>query len=156
MFRRCLTLSAAAGAVAVASLVVAVGASLAGDDDAKEKSALAKMMIKIDKDTKLVREGTKSLTKFKKANSGKDVAKAAGEIAKYAKEFRDMKEPSEKMKKPFSKWTDLTDRYETAARDMEKAAAKGDFAASQKAWNPLYVSCSNCHGAFRPEVGDGF
>jgi len=148
MFRRCVPLCAV-------SLVLAVGASLAGDDDA-DKSPLAKLMKKIDGQTKLVRDGTKSLTKFKKASGGKDVAKAAAELAKYTKEFRDLKEPSEKMKKPLAKWTDLADRYEAAAKDMEKAASKGDFAASQKAWNPLYASCSNCHGAFRPEVGDGF
>lgn len=152
MFRRCVLLGAVTGAVALASLVLAVGASIA----AEEKSELAKLMIKIDKETKRIREGTKSLTKFRKADSGKDVAKSAALLASWTKNFRDVKEPSEKMKKPFSKWTDLSDRYETAAKDMEKAALKGDFAAAQKAWNPLYVSCSNCHGAFRPEVGDGF
>ena len=113
-------------------------------------------MKKIDGQTRLIREGTKSITKFKKADTSKNVAKAAGELAKYAKEFRELKEPSEKMKKPFAKATDLTDRYEAAAKDMEKAAAKGDFNASQKAWNPLYTSCSNCHGAFRPQVDDSF
>lgn len=152
MFRRCVMLGAVTGAVALASLVLAMGASIA----AEEKSELAKLMIKIDKETKRIREGTKSLTKFRKAGSGKDVAKAAALLASWTKDFRDVKAPSEKMKKPFAKWTDLSDRYETAAKDMEKAASKGDFAAAQKAWNPLYVSCSNCHGAFRPEVGDGF
>ncbi len=152
MFRRCVLLSTAACAVALALLTA--GGSFAGDDE--DKSPLAKMMKKIDVQTKLIREGTKSLTKFKKANNGKDVAKAAAELAKFTKDFRDMKEPSEKMKKPFAKWTDLADRYDAAAKDMEKAANKGDFTASQKAWNPLFVSCSNCHGAFRPEVGDGF
>jgi hypothetical protein len=156
MFRRCIELSAVTCAVSLAALALALGASAAAGDDDKEKSPLAKLMVKIDAKTKLIREGTKSLTKFKKAGGGKDVAKAAAELASYTKEFRDVKEPSEKMKKPFSKWTDLADRYETAAKDMEKAASKGDFTASQKAWNPLYASCSNCHGAFRPEVGDGF
>lgn len=148
MVRRVVLLSVVA---ALAPLWI-VGA--AADDD--EKSPLAKLMLKIDKDTKLIREGTKSRAKFKNAHNGKDIAKAAGTLAKSTKEFRDLKGPSEKMKKPFAKWTDLADRFETAAQDMEKAASAGDFTAAQKAWNPLYVSCSNCHGAFRPEVGDGF
>jgi cytochrome c556 len=155
MFRRYAILGATTGAVALASLALAAGASRAQDDD-PDKSPLAKLMKKIDSETKRVREGTKSITKFKKANNGKDVAKAAAQLVKFAPEFRDVKGPSEKMKKPFSKWTDLADRYLTAAKDMEKAASKGDFTAAQKAWQPLYVSCSNCHGAFRPEANDGF
>lgn len=153
MIRRFVMLGAVTAAVASVSLLLAVGASLAGDDDS-DKSPLAKMMKKIDVHTKIVRDGTKSRTRFTK--NSKDIAKAAAELAKYAKEFRDMKGPSEKMKQPFAKWTDLTDRYEVASKDMEKLALKGDFPGSQKAWKTLDNTCSNCHGAFRPEVGDGF
>jgi len=147
MGRRVVLLSVVAG-------LVAMGIAGAADED--EKSPLAKLMLKIDKETKLIRAGTKSRARFKSAQNGKDIAKVAGALAKYTKDFRDLKGPSEKMKKPFAKWTDLADRFEAAAKDMEKAASAGDFAAAQKAWNPLYASCSNCHGAFRPEVGDGF
>ena len=60
------------------------------------------------------------------------------------------------MKKPYDKWVDMSDRYVNAADEVAKAARKGDLFGTRKAWSALNLTCSNCHGAFRPEVGDGF
>ena len=99
----------------------AVPVSRAGDDEDKP---LKKLMKKIDADTKSIREATTSVTKFKKAGNGKDLARMAGEIAKLGKETREFKEPSEKMKKPFDKWLDMNDRFVAAADELAKSPAK--------------------------------
>ena len=151
MLRKWAILAAVAGSVVLAIAGAAV--SRAGDDEDKP---LKKLMKKIDADTKAIREATTTLAKFKKAGNGKDLAKTASEIARLGKETRGFKEPSEKMKKPYDKWLDMNDRFVAAADDIAKAAGKGDFVGTRKAWSALNNSCTNCHGAFRPEVGDGF
>jgi hypothetical protein len=144
-------LTAVAGAVV---LLAAPGlASRAGDDDERP---LKKLMKKIDTGTKAIREATTTVAKFKKAGNGKDIARTASEIAALGKETRGFKEPAEKMKKPYDKWLDMNDRFVAAASELAHVAGKGDLVATRKAWSALNNSCTNCHGAFRPEVGDGF
>jgi cytochrome c556 len=143
-------------AAVACSVVVTVASGRyvrAGDDDDKP---LKKLMKKIDAGTKSIREATTTVAKFKKAGNGKDVARTASEIAQLAKQTRGFKEPSEKMKKPYDKWLDMNDRFVTAATELAQVAGKGDLVATRKAWTALNNSCTNCHGAFRPEVGDGF
>jgi cytochrome c556 len=154
MLRKWAILAAVAASVVLVIAGAAVQVSRAGDDEDKP---LKKLMKKIDADTKSIREATTTLTKFKKSGNGKDLAKIASEIARLGKETREFgKEPSEKMKKPFDKWLDMNDRFVAAAGELAQFADKGDFVATRKAWSALNNTCTNCHGAFRPEVGDGF
>jgi cytochrome c556 len=143
------------GAVAAAVVVLgaAAGVTRAGDDEDKP---LQKLMKKIDAGTKSIREATTTVAKFKKAGNGKDIARTASEIARLGKETRGFKEPSEQMKKPYDKWLDMNDRFVAAADEVAHAAGKGDLIGTRKAWAALNNACTNCHGAFRPEVGDGF
>jgi cytochrome c556 len=151
MLRKWGALAAIAGSVILA--VAGAPGVRAGDDDDKP---LKKLMKTIDADTKSIREATSSVAKFKKAGNGKDVATKAGEVARLGKETRGFKEPSVKMKKPYATWVDMNDRFVGAADELARAATKGDLNGSRKAWAALNNSCTNCHGAFRPEVGDGF
>jgi cytochrome c556 len=153
MLRKWAILATVAGSVVLVVAGAAVQVSRAGDDEDKP---LKKLMKKIDADTKLIREATTTVTKFKKAGNGKDLAKLATEIAGLGKETREFKEPSEKMKKPFDKWLDMNDRFVAAAGELAQVAGKGDLVGTRKAWSALNNTCTNCHGAFRPEVGDGF
>jgi cytochrome c556 len=152
MLRNWAILAAITGSVALAAIAGAP-VSRAGDD---EDGPLKKLMKKIDAGTKSIREATTTVAKFKKAGNGKDVAATAGTLAKLGKETREFKEPSEKMKKPYDKWLDMNDRFVAAADELARTAAKGDLVGTRKAWVSLNNSCTNCHGAFRPEVGDGF
>jgi cytochrome c556 len=153
MLRKWANIVAIAGSVVLVLAGAAVQVSPGGDDEDKP---LKKLMKKIDADTKSIRDATTSVTKFKKAGNGKDLAKLANEIARLGKETREFKEPSEKMKKPFDKWLDMNDRFVVAAGELEQVAGKGDLVGARKAWSALNNTCTNCHGAFRPEVGDGF
>jgi cytochrome c556 len=141
-------------AAALGSVVLAGGVAVRAGDD--EDTPLQKLMKKIDASTKSIREATTTVAKFKKASNGKDVARTASEIARLGKETRGFKEPSEKVNKPYDKWLDMNDRFVVAADELTQAAGKGDLVATRKAWAALNNSCTNCHGAFRPEVGDGF
>jgi cytochrome c556 len=143
----------AAVAGTVVLLVAPAVVSRTGDDDDRP---LNKIMKKIDAATKSIRDATATAVKFKKAGNGKDVARTAGEIAALGKQTRDFKEPSEKIKKPYDKWLDMNDRFVRAANELAQVAGKGDLVGARKAWAALNNSCTNCHGAFRPEVGDGF
>jgi cytochrome c556 len=151
MLRRWAILAAVTGPIALA--IAGVPASGAGDDADKP---LKKLMKTVDAKTKAIRDATYSVTKFKKAGNGKDVAAAAAEVAKIAKQTREFKEPSEAMKKPYEKWLSMNDQFVAAAAEVVQAAGKGDFTGTRKAVAALTLSCSNCHGAFRPEVGDDF
>lgn len=153
MMRKWAILAAVSGSVVLAIAGAAVQVSRAGDDEDKP---LKKLMKKIDASTKSIRDATKSVVTFKKAGNGKDIAKVATELAKLGKETRGFKEPSEKMKKPYDKWVDMNDRFVAAADELAQTAGKGDLIGTRKAWSALNLSCSNCHGEFRPEVGDGF
>ena len=153
MLRKWAILAAVAGSVALVVAGAVVPVSRAGDDEDKP---LKKLMKKIDVDTKSIREATTTVTKFKKAGNGKELAKKASEIAKLGKETREFKEPAEKAKKPLDKWLDMNDRFVAAADELAQVANKGDLFATRKAWSALNNTCTNCHGAFRPEVGDGF
>lgn len=146
MLRRRIVLSLAVGALVV---------SAAWADD-EEKSPLAKIMKKIDADFKSVRDATSTNAKFKNSGKGKKIIPTAKSLAALGKETRPFKDPSVKMKKPYDKWTDLVDRYLTATDDLIAAAQKGNLDGSRKAIAALNNSCSNCHGAFRPQVDDGF
>jgi cytochrome c556 len=146
MLRRWVVLAVVASCVA--SLAASV--SIAGD----KNSPLAKIMKKIDAESKKIRDATSAAPKFKKAQ--KEVAASAEQLTKLGKQTREFKEPAEQQKKPFEKWTGFTDQYLTASQEIAKASAKGDLAAAKKGWTNLNNSCSNCHGAFRPEVGDDF
>jgi cytochrome c556 len=142
-------------AVMMSSVVLALAgatASRAGDED----RPLKKLMKSIDARTKTIRDATSSVAKFKTAGNGKDLAPIAGELAKLGKETRGFKEPSEAMKKPYDKWVDMNDRFVAAADELAQTAEKGNLFNTRKAWSTLNQTCSNCHGAFRPEVGDGF
>jgi cytochrome c556 len=153
MLRKWATLAAIAGSIAWAIAGAPASRSRAGDDQDKP---LKKLMKTIDARTKSIRDAMSSVAKFKKAGNGKDLVPIAGEIARLGKETREFKEPSEAMKKPYEKWVDMNDRFVAAAGEVARAAGKGDLVGTRKAWSSLNLSCSNCHGAFRPEVGDGF
>jgi cytochrome c556 len=153
MVRKWAILATVTSSVVLVLAGAAVQVSRAGDD---EDRPLTKLMKTIDADTKSIREAMTTVTKFKNAGNGKDLAKKAGEIARLGKETRTFKEPSEKVKKPFDKWLDMNDRFVAAADELAKVAGKGDLVATRKAWSALNNTCTNCHGAFRPEVGDGF
>ena len=146
MLRKWVVLIVSCGCVA--GLVA--GRVHAGDKD----TPLSKIMKKIDAETKKVREGTKSRLSFKKA--GKQIVTASERLKTLGDETRPFTEPAEKQKQPAAKWLDMTDKFIEATDGMAKAAAKGDFDSATKAWKRLDLSCSNCHGAFRPEVGDDF
>src|SRR4051794_7880794 len=146
-------LAAAAVAASVALAIAGMPASRAGDDPDKP---LKKLMKTIDARTKTIRDATSTTAKFKGAGNGKDLVPVADELAKLGKETRGFKEPSEATKKPYDKWVDMNDRFVAAAGEVAKAARKGDLFGTRKAWSALNLTCSNCHGAFRPEVGDGF
>ena len=139
---------------AVTFALLVIGASRADDDD--DKSPLAKIMVKIDKETKAIKNATATREKFKAAGNGKAILDSTKVLVEKGKETRKFEEPSKKMKKPLATWVDMTDRYLTSVGELSQAAKKGDLVASRKAYTALNVTCSNCHGAFRPEVGDGF
>ena len=151
MLHKWAILAAVAGSVAWT--MAGAPASRAGDDEDKP---LKKLMKAIDAKTKSIRDATSTTAKFKGAGNGKDLVPIASEIAKLGKETRGFKEPSEAMKKPYDKWVDMNDRFVSAADELAQAAGKGNLFNTRKAWSNLNQSCSNCHGAFRPEVGDGF
>ncbi len=149
MARKLVALTLVAWAIPLLSFVP----SPAGED---EETPLGKIMKKVDVRTKMIREATSTVAKYKKAGKGKDLLTPAKELLKLGKEFRPFKEPSVKMKKPYEKWTDLSDRYATALQELIQASEKGDLVASRRAWASLNNSCTNCHGAFRPSTDDGF
>src|SRR3954447_18267836 len=151
MLRKWAILAATAGSIVWATAGTPV--LRAGDEPEKP---LKKLMKSIDAKTKTIRDATSSVANFRKSSNGKDLAPIATEIATLGKETRGFKEPSETMKKPYEKWVDMNDRFVTAADEVAQAARKGDLFGTRKAWSTLNLTCSNCHGAFRPEVGDGF
>jgi cytochrome c556 len=153
MFRTWARLSITAGTVA--SVLLAVAATRAQDDD-EAKSPLARIMKKIDTETRAIKAATATNKSFKESGKSKAVVASARVLIDLGKQARKFEEPSKKMNKPFDKWTDLTDRYITAAGELIPVAEKGDINATRKAYTSLNNTCSNCHGAFRPSVDDGF
>jgi cytochrome c556 len=141
----------AAGTVAVLAV-----ATTRADDDDEAKSPLAKIMKKIDSETKAIKAATATNKRFKESGKSKDVVASAKTLIDLGKQTRKFEEPSKKMNKPFEKWTDLTDRYIHAAEAIIQVAQKGDINGTRKAYTSLNNACSNCHGAFRPSVDDGF
>ena len=137
----------AAGTVAVLS----VAATRAEDDD-ETKSPLAKIMKKIDTETKAIKAATATNKGFKESGKSKGIVASAKTLIDLGKQAHKFEEPSKKMNKPFEKWTDLTDRYITAAEEIIQVAQKGDINGTRKAYTALNNTCSNCHGAV-PAVG---
>ena len=138
-----------------AACVVGLGAlrSWAGDD--KEKSPLGKIMVKMEEETKAIRDVTASAAKFKKVGA-KGIGPAAAKLVEYGKESKKFKEPAEEQKQPLAKWNAMSDEYVTASEGIAKAAEKGELRDLRKAVTALEKTCTNCHGAFRPKTGDDF
>ena len=126
------------------------------EDDDKEKSPLARIMVKIDQQTKAVGKICSSTDKFKASGNGKAILPAAESLAELGKESRKFTEPSEAMKQPIAKWNAMTDEYIAASKALGAVAKKGNLADIRKAFKGLNTTCSNCHGAFRPKAGDDF
>ncbi len=126
------------------------------DRDADKPKSLKILMKKIDASNKALCAATATVAAFKKSGNGKEIAASATEMGRLGKETRGFKEPSEAMKKPYDKWVDMNDRFVAAAEELAQIASKGDLVGSRKAYSTLNLTCSNCHGAFRPSVDDGF
>jgi cytochrome c556 len=142
---------------AVSVALLAAGISLAEDDKEGTPTPIKKNMKQIDSAYKSIVAAAKTRVSFKRAANGKDVAAAAKKLVTLGKETRKYgDEPAKNMKKPIDKWVDMAERFVVAAEETASAAEKGDFVATGKARSTLTTACSNCHGAFRPEVGDGF
>ena len=112
-------------------------------------------MVKIEEETKAIRDVTASAAKFKKVGA-KDIGPAAAKLAEYGKETRKFTEPAEAQKQPLAKWNAMTDEYIAASQGMGKAAEEGALGDLRKAVTALEKTCTNCHGAFRPKSGDDF
>lgn len=138
-----------------ASCIAGLGAFPTRAED-EEKSPLAKIMVKIDEQTKAIGAACSSTAKFKASGKGKPIPPAAVTLAELGKETRKFTEPAEQMKQPIAKWNAMTDEYIVVAKAMEKAGKRGNLPEILKAYKALNNSCSNCHGAFRPKVGDDF
>ena len=119
----------------------------------KAKSPLQKIMNKMEDQTKAIQKVASSAARFKKAGKGKDIVPAAEELVKLGKATRKFTEPAVTQKKPQKKWDEYTDQYILASEEMGKVAKKGDFQEVRKALKSLDLSCSNCHGLFRPKTG---
>jgi cytochrome c556 len=132
--------------------LLTVGAALAADKKTGKDTPLAKIMKKIDAETKVVREGVKTAPKFK--NTAREIAASSEALAELAKETRPFTEPALEFKKPQEKWTELADGLGEASAGMAKAAGSGDFFEAKRAWISLNNTCTNCHGAFRPSTED--
>ncbi len=139
-----------------AGLVAGLGALRSrAADDGKEKSPLAKIMVKVEAETKAIGDVTASAAKFKKTGAER-IGPAAEKLVEYGKETRKFTEPAEAQKQPIAKWNAMTDEYIAASEKMSKAAKKGELRDLRKAMTDLNKTCTNCHGAFRPKTGDDF
>lgn len=147
MLHRWTTLAVTTGTAAL----LTVGVVLA-DDKVRKDTPLARIMRQVDEETKVVRDGVKTIVRFRK--TAKEVSASSTSLAKLAEESRPFTEPAKEFKKPQELWGQLTDKLVEASGEMAKAAEKGDFNEARKAWTSLNNTCTNCHGAFRPSNED--
>lgn len=157
LYKRVMPSIAVAFAVAcLAAVAWAAGDEPKGDPapgDSAAKTPLQKIMIRMEDQTKAIQKVASSPARFKKAGSGKDIVPAAEELLQLGKDSRKFTEPAEKQKKPQKRWDEYTDQYIVASEAMIKVAKKKDYQEVRKALKALDLSCSNCHGLFRPKKG---
>ena len=138
-----------------ASCIAGLGAFQTRAED-EEKSPLAKIMVKVDLQTKAVGKICSSTATIKEPGSSKAIGLAAEALAELGKQTKPFTEPAEAAKQPVAKWNAMTEEYIAASKALGKASKKGTPAEIRKAFKGLNTACSNCHGAFRPKSGDDF
>ena len=140
--------------------VVGLAAIGSADDDAKEskatadqaKTPLQKVMVKMDEQLKAIQKVSSSAARFKKSNK-KELVPLAKELIKEGAETKKFTGPAEELKKPRKKWEEYSDQYVVVAEEMLKIVEHGDYQEVRKGLKNLDLSCSNCHGMFRPKSG---
>ena len=131
--------------------LLTVGAAVSAAQEGKD-TPLARLMRKVEDQTKVIRDGVKTAPRFRKA--AKEIATSAHALAQLGQETRPFTEPAQEFKKPQEYWNQLTDGFIEASQAMAKAADASDFITARKVWISLNNTCTNCHGAFRPSTED--
>ena len=133
--------------VVTAVTLMATGLSLAQDED----SPLHKLMEQVNTKNNAIKKATRTAVAYKK--SQKDLAKYAEELIDLGKQARAITSAAEKEKKPVAEWQKLCDDFLAKTEEykgiVSNASTTQDVA--KKSYNPVALSCTNCHNVFRIE-----